>query len=559
MKLTTALCLSLSLAAGFFVYLNALPNQFLWDDEEQIIANQLIQSPANIPKLFLSSTGYMAGSDTTNGFYRPMMFMVYLICYQIGKFTPWVYHFFQLAFHLANITLLFFIFKQILSDLKIKPIKPIALTTTLIFALHPVISEAVIYLGAIGEPLYAFFSLASFLIFLKGINYQKRAIKPFFLFSSLGLAFFGLFAKETAVVVFLLIFAYLLLFVKPKLEKLINYLFSFGALFGFYLLIRLFIARVSFAQPHIVPIAQASLISRLLTIPYEIVTYLSLVFWPEKLLIYRHFVIESPTEIRFLGSISGLIIVGIFLYLLIKRQEKVKQKLLIFSLFWFIFTLLPALNIIPLNMTLAERWLYLPLAGLLFFLNLLILPIIYKLSKTIKIISLIFFLVLITVFFIRTMIRNSNWRSGLALYGHDIKFNQNNANLENNYGVELFRTGNVKEAKDHFKKSVELEPNWAVSRNNLGAVFERENNLEQALNQYQKAVELSSYYLAYQNLPGILLKMDRREEAKRFIEQQALPRFPGNANLYLLLSQIYYQEGQTEISRALTQKAHALK
>ena len=153
------------------------------------------------------------------------------------------------------------------------------------------------------------------------------------------------------------------------------------------------------------------------------------------------------------------------------------------------------------------------------------------------------------------MIRNSNWRSGLILYGHDIKFNQNNANLENNYGVELFRIANHKEAKDHFNKSVELEPNWAVSRNNLGAVLEREGNLEQALNQYQKAVELSNYYLAYQNLPGILLKMGRVEEAKKFIEQEALPRFPGNANLYLLLSQIYYQEGQIEISRALTQKA----
>ena len=142
-----------------------------------------------------------------------------------------------------------------------------------------------------------------------------------------------------------------------------------------------------------------------------------------------------------------------------------------------------------------------------------------KNPKISNLIALILLAVLIPVLTIRTVIRDGNWRSGLILYGHDIKYtNGDNANLENNYGVELFRIGNVAEAKAHFEKSVSLMDDWSVSQNNLGVVFEQTGDLEKAKSYYERSVSLSDYYLAYQNLAGVLSKLKRDDEAKNFIE-----------------------------------------
>jgi len=61
----------------------------------------------------------------------------------------------------------------------------------------------------------------------------------------------------------------------------------------------------------------------------------------------------------------------------------------------------------------------------------------------------------------RTIIRNENWRNGLRLYSHDAAIEalispQGSFDLENNYGVKLFRIGKIKEAKTHFENRLPL-------------------------------------------------------------------------------------------------------
>ena len=58
---------------GFFVYVNALPNAFVWDDEEQIVANSVLRDPGNFFQILTSSTFYAGGAGLTGGFYRPLV------------------------------------------------------------------------------------------------------------------------------------------------------------------------------------------------------------------------------------------------------------------------------------------------------------------------------------------------------------------------------------------------------------------------------------------------------------------------------------------------------
>ncbi len=54
---------------GFLVYVNSLPNGFVWDDEEQIVNNLVIRDWKNLPLLFESSTFYAGGAGLSGGFY----------------------------------------------------------------------------------------------------------------------------------------------------------------------------------------------------------------------------------------------------------------------------------------------------------------------------------------------------------------------------------------------------------------------------------------------------------------------------------------------------------
>lgn len=145
----------------------------------------------------------------------------------------------------------------------------------------------------------------------------------------------------------------------------------------------------------------------------------------------------------------------------------------------------------------------------------------------------------------RTIIRNEDWKDGLTLYGHDIQYSKDNANLENNYGVELFRAGDIAGAEEHFRKSVAIEDAWFVSHNNLGAVLERVGKLKEAEGEYRKSIAIADYYLAYQNLAGLLLKMGEKEQAEEFLTH-ALKIFPRNSDFYFMLAVIRYQRGEIE-------------
>jgi tetratricopeptide (TPR) repeat protein len=535
------------LAVAALVSANILPNGFLWDDEQQIVANPAIRRLTNIPGLFLSSTDTAGGSDAKVGFYRPLMFTAYTLAYRFFDLNAWGFHLLQIWFHLANVALIFLIVKKLFSQAGLPYPDWLAFGATLLFATHPVNTEAVAYLGAMGEILAAFFVLLALWVFLKNATPLAFGI-------SLGLGLAGLFAKETAVVFFALAAVYLLLFGNLRKDQLINQFFLVTLPVGLYTLIRFLAAQVSLAQPHVVPIAQATLAQRLMTIPFELATYLGLLIIPLKLQIYRHFVVTSLGDTRFFGSGAGLILLTLGIFLIIRYQPAKQRRLSFLALAWIGLGFLPALNLIPLNMTLAERWLYLPSIGILLFLGNAVGPLIGVQPKKRQRVILGFLTLFSLLLATRSIVRTFDWRDGYTLYGRDLAKDPQNHSLANNYGVELFRKGEYGAAHELFLRSVEQEPNWATSRNNLGASYQYQGNLEKALEEYQAAFALSDYYLAYQNYPALLLKLNRAQEAKDFLETQAIPKYPNNLQLYLLLTQAFSQAGDKQKAMTLLEQ-----
>jgi len=542
------------IAASFFVYANSLLNDFVWDDEEQVVNNTVIRDWSNLPLVFAASTFYAGGAGLSGGFYRPLVTLSYFWNYSYWGLNPLGYHLAQLFFHCANSILIFYLFKKIFDIRQIQYGRFAAAGAAVLFAVHPANVESVAYVASIGEAMYVFFALMALLFFAKSFE-NGYLSRPRYFWGSFVLVFMGLLAKESAAAALPLMFGYLLLFTKNNRPVILKFAAAFAVVAGSYLFLRFFVAKIAPVSVFYAPIHLAPLWQRLVTIPYEIASYLGIIFFPKDLSIARHFVVVSPADPKFWAATIFLVLIfsAVFLY-----AAKTKSKIFHFFILWFGISLAPVLNIVPLDMTMAERWLYFPLIGFLGAASFAAVDAAQKTTPKKQKIAAALLAIAIAALGFRTISRNNDWKNGLSLYGHDISLEaaispQGNYDLENNYGVELFRAGRFDDAKKHFEESIALQPNWEYPQNNLGAALERDGDLNGALVQYRKAAEMG-YYLAHENTAGILIRMKRYDEARKFIEDSLL-KMPQNVNLQFKLAYLYAADNAGNKDKLARQKA----
>ncbi len=484
------------LSLAFVIYGRSVSNEFVMDDEEQILLNQKVHSIKNIPQFFTMSTMNGAGSDKLGGIYfKPLMMSAYALLWQIAPNSPVPFHLFQITLHAVNSYLIYLMFCFLL------PISS-AFFAALIFLVHPMNTEAVVYIADLQDVLFLFFGLLSLIFVFKRQLYWSA----FFILLSL-------LSKESGA-----LFLFLALVVDRYFchSRHRGYRLSvFGVALG-YLFLRFFGAGLTHASDKIVAIGQVSIFGRMMTSTKAIFHYFADFVFPLHLTGTQDWVIHDVSTAFLYFVLIALIAASLgFIYFRHKQQSS------LFFLFWLLIGLgLHSQIIIPLDGTVADRWFYFPMVGLLGFL--------FSNFKK-QYIPLVW--VCGFAFAVRSYSRSLDWQDGFTLYAHDVRVDPESYILQNNLGVELFRRGLIKEAQEHFKLSIEYKPIWTTNWNNLGATFERENKLSEAQDCYQKSIANGDYYLAFENLAGILIKQNKLSEAKAFLEEQALVKFPKNDRL----------------------------
>ncbi len=474
------------------------------------------------------------GGISPTTYFRPAISIIYSTIHSIFGINPFFFHLFQLSFHIATAVLIFYLFKRFFKE-------TVALILAIIFLVHPALVEAVSFASAMQESAFTFVGLVGLYLFVIPVKtgIQKQNWIPDQVGDDTkGIIFLliALLMKETAIVFFPLVFFYILIFIKDKRKILVNYFVLSAILLIGYLLFRFSGGNFyTQGQTGLFPIMRVSLLTRLINIPAIILFYLTKIFYPMNLAIAQHWVIKTISFQNF--WLPLMIEIALFIGA-VTYSIKTKKKPFLFFFIWFVIGLIPHLQLIPLNMTVAERWLYFPIIGMLGMIGTMLskLQIINHKSqinfksqiksKTVFILLII----IITTFSIRSFIRVQNWRNGLTLFGHDIRANSS-FDLNNNYGVELFRIGRYDEAKKYFEKSTKLAPYWWVNWNNLGASFEHEKNYQKAAEYYQKSVSNGQYYLAYENLAKILVLYGKDKKKTKEFLQKALMIFPESQNL----------------------------
>ncbi|MBD3279215.1 MAG: tetratricopeptide repeat protein [Candidatus Pacebacteria bacterium] len=506
--------LGLVLLIALVVYLPVINNGFVWDDEEQIVSNLAIRDLSNIPNLFAGGTFNAGGSSKlTGGYYKPLMPVFFSLNYAFFGLWPGGYHLTQLGLHLLVVSLVFLVSKSFWQRHYPQSASVIAFFVSLFFAIHPANSEAVVYSSGAQDVLNTLFGLIAVWLAIK-ISQQTQTdllVQLKWLGLTATSCLLALLSKEAGVV-FLAIIGFYFWLYQRQLARLWWAFASTVVLL--YLFMRLIIAQMSIGVHGVAPMSQASWWQRLLTLPFELFSYLRLVFFPAQLFISQHQLVTQVSDPRCWAA--GLVVLAVLLAWLLLLWHWQKKWLFFWS-GWVVISLGLVLNLFPLDMTISERWLYGPIIGIFSLLAGLLHQLVLARPSWQRP-GLVALIILTFLLAGRSFRRVFDWQDGLTLYAHDLQFNPQAYDLQHNYGVELFRAGAYDQAKIHFERSVYLAPDWWIPYNNLGVYYQHQGELDQAEKFYQRSIDKGNYYLAYENLAGLLIKTGELERASSLIK-----------------------------------------
>ncbi len=497
-------------------------NGFVADDFYQIINNTLVHSLSNTMQFFTGSTYESGGADRLVGiFYRPIMLFFYALIYALFGLHPTPYHIFQLFVHIVNAVLLFLFFRKFFP-------RTVSFVASLMFLIHPINNEAVVFIANFQEVLFFFFGMNALLF----VTQKKTTPRTYLLISILLLL--SVLSKETGILFFFIVLFLHYVYYKRRGK---TFLFFTFAAFAFYVFLRYGVGKMFLAQTAVAPITNAPFIIKALNVPYIIFTYLTTFFFPKDLVTNNFWIVRGITVQDFVIPLVVDLMVLLLMVFLGFLTYKKKKHFLVFLLFfiWFAIGIGVHIHIIPLDATLADRWFYFPIVGLIGLGATAYMQWATNITKKLTIGVCIVILILIGI---RTFVRTPNWKDGLTLTSHDIKVARKNFLLDNAHGTELILVGRYKEAKPYVVSSVNEYPYYA-NLNNLGIIYTAEKNKKMAKKYLLQAVTQSQNYRVYENYAKFLLVYDNEKEARGFA-QKALTVLPKNPILWRVLAQSSY-------------------
>ena len=486
------------------VYANALSNSFVWDDRYLIVENSMTKNWRHIPEFF--TTQLYQGSGQESNFYRPAQKLLVLCEYSIWRLNPFGYHLTNIIIHALNAVLVYLLLKLLLKREKIPII------SALLFAVHPVNTQAVTYISGSADLLAGFFIFSSLILFF--LYRENRIHQAYDYWGAVVLFVSAFLSRESAIILpSLLILCDVSFYPDIKKSKLGNifrkdYL-PFFLLLLIYVILRLTV--LDFSSPAFSP-EKASLYQRVITFPGIVFTYIRLLFLPFNL----HMEYDVGWAVSFLKApifISNIV----FLLLLVFTGWSYKHsKIIFFSFAWFFLTLVPVSNIFPLNAAMAEHWLYIPSVGFFVVFSMGII----RLAGLIKIPHIkrnltVFVLTPVLVFYSSlTVMRNREWRNELALYRNILKYSPYSARVHNNLGIVYTNMKDYEKAAEEFKEAIRLKSDYVKAYSNLGIVYYWQRKYGQALEEYDKAMKLKPNAPdIYNNLGAVYLALGKNEEA----------------------------------------------
>ena len=564
-------CLLISLL-GVLFFSNHLNNPFQFDSVAYIVNNPSLKNPEALLTAEFWQKEFLD---------RGLLRMSIALNTYLDDFRPFGYHIFNLAFHILNALLLFFVLEKSLrrfgmETMGSKEIRMVSFFSAAFFLCHPIQTESVVYIMSRSEVTASTFYLAGFLLFQQLLERSSTSRLQYCLyFLALFLIALAGFSIKQIIATQPAIMALYYLCSCPEQAPALRFLKKWkwailGIIAG--IIGSLFYKLLTDETFLIGPSRAEEMVGRakyMLSQPGVIVFYyLKMLLFPMNLNIDPD--IEVVTRLLSWNFvIPVLCIVSLFFCSL----KFFKTRFVFFFLCWFFIILSPSSSIVTLHDLAAEHRVYLASAGIFILLACWMTEVTRRWGETQSLKIILIFCVF--ALGIMTLKRNAVWQSELSLWqdtyqksphklrplinlarAHSmegntdkaIKYYQDSlvegpAVFATNYNLgDLYLTkGLVDDALRHFFLASRIKPEIPESFARIGEIYLLQKKFDLADSYFKRAVELNPQFaVVFKNL-GVLnfYHLNKPEQGLAFFSRSLTldPGQPDASKIRELLAQ----------------------
>jgi len=535
-RLNPLYCYLIITVVTIIVFYNSLSNEFVFDDESVIVNNQSIKTLDNLSRFFTAEDGF---HKVIGRYYRPIVSASYALDFSIWGLNPYGFHLTNLIIHIISCILLFKILTLLF--LRYKHRNLFSLFAALIFAVHPIHTEAVSWVSGRTDSMVTMFFLASFLFYIEFTKefvhlreeHSLQAVgknSPLYLILSLFFYAMGLLTKEMIVTMPAIILLFDFVYRKKGYDYFKKNIVVYALFIGVtlvYLLLRYELlkdiperVKYLYFYGQDFTVVAGTMIK---TIP----VYFRLLFAPFGLLYHYNGVIDDAKSLFDLGVVFSMLFIVILIYLAVIFYKK--DSIVSFCILFFLVTLLPVLNIVPTMNLMAERFLYLTSVCLVLLICHVTLLGSAKKDSMIMNIGLI---IVIAALSYLTYSRNTVWKNNDTLYSSakDVK----GTVLLVNSGNIFANASKYDEASALYRKALNIRDNNLLAHHNLGLIYLLRGNLDSAEIRFNKGISIDSLAPdGYFQLATVYNLRGNKDDAIKILErlQQIYPNYKESASI----------------------------
>lgn len=547
-------------------YSNTFQVPFQFDDPRSITEVSFVRDLREFPNVLTQP--------------RSIGFLSFALNYRLHGTDVAGYHVVNLVIHIINALLLYQFVMLCFRTPVLKTsslgvyAKPIALFSALLFAGHPVQTQAVTYIAQRFASLATLFFLLSIVAYTAsrlattGQRSRRKAIAWYVV--SFCSAVLAMKTKEIAFTLPVVIALHELLFFEGPIKKRLLIVLP--------LVLTMVIIPMSLlgtAGPLGDVISDVSEVTRLQTDTTRseylftqftvIVTYLRLLALPmNQNLDYDYPLYQSFISWEVVPSFLLLMVIfGIGVYLVYRdRRSPGSGRLIAFAIFWFFITLAVESSIIPIADVIFEHRLYLPSIGFFLMCTVSLFLGVERLrsrwpcaGKTLTIVLT----VVVLLFASLAHVRNRVWQSEERLWKDVIRKSPLKARGYNGLGLAYYNRREHDQAIEAFARAIALHPAYGVAYNNLGNALYWKGLVDQAVEVQSKAIALDPNNPAFHDNRG--LSYAAKGDLDRAIAdfERAIALDPSAASAHHNLGSVYHRLRQygraiEEYSRSISRE-----
>lgn len=488
---------------GVLVHAPALQGQRIWDDQYLSHDNPFIKSPLLIGEAFR----HHLFLDSLSAHYRPVQNISFIFDYFFWNTDEFGFHLTNTLLHAGAGVLLYFLLRHLIGSLvfqsrsiavqrraqrRVAWISNAAFFAALLWVAHPAHSAAVDYISGRADSLAFLFAAAGWLLFLKAQVIPRRFGRLIVYGLAAASGLLALLSREIACI-WILLFIVHLLWVERRMLRWRR----IAAVIGCLALIAIYAGLRQLPEERSTAPAQAgwSAPVRGMLMARALGDYARLMIFPANLHMERT-VVEpiswrsnsdwrKTIGVEYL-SILGAIALAAFVFGACKNGRG--RRLRILGAIWFFAAYVPISNIVQLNATVAEHWLYLPSVGVLVFLVGWAIEMPIRWRRAISCATA----VAVVALGARSFVRSGDWSNEETFYKRTLAAGGNSARVTVNLAQIYGRRGEYAAAEKLLRGILQTNPDYPTARNTLAAVLRLQGKKAEAETLLDATVKLAA-------------------------------------------------------------------